>query len=126
MSLSILLVDGSRDQQQIVMDYLRHGLPGVTIAAVDSSADALHQWPDADLIITANVLFPISGVELVQRIRMRSLTVPILMYTSDDTAVRGAQAAGATRFLDKGPLRMLLSTVYELCRASPGAPNGCQ
>lgn len=120
MNLSLLLVEDSSDQREVVVNYLHRHLPDVTITAVASSAEALQRWPDADLIITANYLHPFHGLELIRRIRTQDRLVPILMRTGDVSIFHAAHVAGVTRFLDKGPLHVLLSNVQDMLALASG------
>lgn len=114
MSSSILLVEPNSEQRQLFLEYLSHHLPHKSMTAVASSTDAWSHWPTAALVVTANLLYPFSGVELIKLIRAQDRLTPILMYSSDYAARHDAMAAGATRFLDKGPLLALLTNVREL------------
>ena len=109
----ILLVEQDAEQRETTADYLTGMLPSVVVTSTSSSAEALQRVRTArfELLITAQVLQPFSGVELIRRIRALGLTVPIVMYTSDDTIEAEALAAGASRFLAKGSYAHLLRVV---------------
>lgn len=117
----ILLVEQDAEQRETTADYLTGMLPSVVVTSTSSSAEALQRVRTArfDLLITAQVLQPFSGVELIRRIRALGLTVPIVMHTSEDTIEAAALAAGASRFLAKGALAHLLRVVKALQAARP-------
>jgi CheY-like chemotaxis protein len=117
----ILLVESDADQRATITDYLTGMLPSVVVTSTSSSAEALERVRTArfELIITAHVLQPFSGIELIRRIRALGLTVPIVMHTSDDTIETAALAAGASRFLVKNALAHLLRVVKALQAARP-------
>ncbi len=102
--MQILLVDDDELERRV----LQHGLQandGVRVDAVASGPAALDILTTRayDAVITDTVMQPMDGIELVRRIRKRSLEMPAIVLTAHATVDRAVEAmrAGATDFMPK-------------------------
>src|SRR5215213_2019438 len=79
----------------------------VTISAVPDGLDALltYQQNGADLVITNQEMPVLSGLSLIERLRVLSATLPILMVSAHPSVEARARAVGVTHFLLK-PFRI--------------------
>lgn len=110
----ILLAEPDLVQQRMIIDYLAYLCPGVILAPVTSSTQMLGLWTRATLIILPQHLTPLSGLEVIRRIRQEDVAIPIVMYSTADWARDAALEAGVTRFLRKAGVSELGATVREL------------
>jgi two-component system response regulator RegX3 len=79
--------------------------PSARVTAVRSAEDALAAYDQggADLFLTDHHMPPgMSGLELIQALRSRRVTVPVVMVSGDDQLEADALAVGATSFMAKG------------------------
>jgi two-component system, response regulator YesN len=75
----------------------------VMISAVPDGLDALliYQQRGADLVITNQEMPSLSGLILIQRLRLLSATLPIIMVSAHPSVEPQARAVGVTHFLLK-------------------------
>ena len=75
----------------------------VAISAVSDGLDALliYQQNGADLVITNQEMPVLSGLSLIERLRVLSPTLPIIMVSAYQSIEPLARAAGVTHFLLK-------------------------
>jgi two-component system response regulator YesN len=75
----------------------------VIISAVPDGLDALliYQERGADLVITNQEMPILSGLSLIERLRLLSATLPIIMVSAHPSVEPQARAVGVTRFLLK-------------------------
>jgi two-component system response regulator YesN len=75
----------------------------VMISAVPDGLDALliYQQRGADLVITNQEMPILSGLSLIERLRLLSATLPIIMVSAHPSVEPQARAVGVTHFLLK-------------------------
>jgi CheY-like chemotaxis protein len=75
----------------------------VMISAVSDGLDALgiYQQHGADLVITNQEMPILSGLSLIERLRVLSATLPIIMVSAHQGIEARARAVGVTHFLLK-------------------------
>jgi len=75
----------------------------VTVSAVSDVLDALgiYQQRGADLVITNQEMPCVSGLSLIRRLRLLSMTLPIIMISAHQSVEPQARAVGVTHFLLK-------------------------
>jgi len=75
----------------------------VMISAVSDGLDALliYQQGGADLVITNQEMPFLSGLSLIERLRVLSATLPIIMVSAHPNVESRARAVGVTHFLLK-------------------------
>jgi CheY-like chemotaxis protein len=75
----------------------------VTISAVSDGLDALliYEQHGADLVITDQEMPILSGLKLIEQLRARSATLPIIMVSAHPSLEPRARAVGVTHFLIK-------------------------
>src|SRR4029078_7304883 len=73
------------------------------ISAVSDGLDALliYQHRAADLVITNQEMPILSGLSLIERLRVLSVTLPIIMVSAHPSVEPQARAVGVTHFLLK-------------------------
>jgi CheY-like chemotaxis protein len=77
----ILVVDDERDFRQLATDVLTGS--GYEVEAVNDGAagwEALLTY-DYDLIITDNIMPRMQGIEMIEKLRAASMTIPVIMAT---------------------------------------------
>jgi CheY-like chemotaxis protein len=79
----------------------------VMISAVPDGLDALgiYQQHGADLVITNHEMPVLSGLSLIERLRVLSPSLPIIMVSAHQSIEAKARAVGVTHFLLK-PFRI--------------------
>ena len=96
MSKRVLVADDSKTMRTILCRSLAAaGIPAVTEAADGSEAVALFVPGQFDLVLTDWNMPRMSGLEVVQDIRVRDKKVPIIMITTEAEKSRVLQAIGA-------------------------------
>lgn len=77
--------------------------PGSSIASFSNAEDALTHILNtgADILITDHGMGVMDGTELIRKLRVRKLELPIIMMSGNPGAREEAAEAGATEFLDK-------------------------
>lgn len=108
----ILIVDDEESIRTVLVNLLeRRGYD--TMVLVDAAPVREINLDDIDLIVT-DLAMPTSGEELIENVRSRGFTGPVVVLTGvlDDKSTEHLMAIGADRVLQK-PTRMavLLSTV---------------
>jgi PleD family two-component response regulator len=106
--MSVMVVDDNRHMLNLITEILR-GLNIRTVAAMTNAADAFKEMQISafDLVISDQVMEPISGIEFTHLLRTSKDSpdrfVPVIMVTgsSDVGTVSGARDAGVTEFMVK-------------------------
>ena len=120
--MSVMVVDDNRHMLTLISEILR-GLNIRNVAALTNAADAFKemQISAVDLVVSDQVMEPISGIEFTQLLRTSKDSpdrfVPMIMVTgsSDVQTVNEARDAGVTEFMVK-PIsaRGLYSRILEV------------
>jgi len=102
-SCHVIIADDDTTIRSLIVRVIARSYPSATISAVDDGLDALsiYQQRGADLVITNHDMPVMSGLILIQRLRLLSTTLPIIMVSAHPTAEPLARAAGVTHFLLK-------------------------
>ncbi len=106
--MSVMVVDDNRHMRYLISEILR-GLKIRNLASLTNAADAFKELQISafDLVITDQVMEPISGIEFIYLLRTSKDSpdrfVPVIMVTgsSDVGTVNGARDAGVTEFMTK-------------------------
>ena len=106
--MSVMVVDDNRHMRYLISEILR-GLKIRNLASLTNAADAFKEMQIAafDLVITDQVMEPVSGIEFIYLLRTSKDSpdrfVPVIMVTgsSDVGTVNGARDAGVTEFMVK-------------------------
>jgi len=104
----VMVVDDNRHMLNLIAEILR-GLTIRTVTTRTNAADAFKEMRISafDLVISDQVMEPISGIEFIQMLRTSKDSpdrfVPVIMVTgsSDVGTVNGARDAGVTEFMTK-------------------------
>jgi CheY-like chemotaxis protein len=80
----IIIADDDAAIRSIIARIIVHTYDPVTISAVPDGLDALlvYQQNGADLVITNNEMPVLSGLSLIERLRVLSATLPIIMISA--------------------------------------------
>ena len=120
---AVLLVQRSRDDGlEMYTEFLRYH--GLAVIPVSDSSDALMLAPQADIVVTGMTLDdPISGVELISRLRhadcTRSTPIIVLTACASPTDRTRAEGAGCDVYLLKPCLPSdLLHEMWQLLTAT--------
>ena len=115
--LKFLVADDDAEKRFLIVHHLRREFEGVELIECDSGAAAiahLEKHP-VNALVTDNRMSPVNGMELIQWLRQRDATLPVVMVTGNPEIEHVAIKAGATvvvtshRFREVGPiLRQLL------------------
>ena len=99
----VIIADDDDGIRAVIARIVVHTYPSVTISAVSDGLDVIliYEQRGADLVITNNHMPVLSGLSLIEQLRIRSATLPIVMISADATIERRALALGASRFLGK-------------------------
>lgn len=106
--MAVMVVDDNRHMLNLIAQILR-GLTIRTVTTRTNAADAFKEMRISafDLVISDQVMEPISGIEFIQMLRTSKDSpdrfVPVIMVTgsSDVGTVNGARDAGVTEFMTK-------------------------
>jgi two-component system chemotaxis response regulator CheY len=105
MSMPILIVDDYNTMIRILRNLLRQlGFSNIDEASDGATALAKMRAKDYALVISDCSMAPMTGVELLQRVRAdtRTSALPFLMVANDnDDSVRAADRAGASTYILK-------------------------
>jgi CheY-like chemotaxis protein len=113
----VIIADDDDGIRAVIARIVVHTYPSVTISAVSDGLDVIliYEQRGADLVITNNHMPVLSGLSLIEQLRIRSATLPIVMISADATIERRALALGASRFLGKpfslGQLAQILTSI---------------
>jgi CheY-like chemotaxis protein len=113
----VIIADDDDDIRAVIARVVVRAYSSVTISAVSDGLDALlvYDQRSADLVITNNGMPVLSGLSLIEQLRVRSATLPIVMVSADATIEQRALALGASRFLAKPfALAQLAQTLINL------------
>ncbi|HQZ61829.1 MAG TPA: response regulator, partial [Dokdonella sp.] len=103
----VLVVDGSRVVRRLIEQMLKSNLPGVTVLACETGAEAIAQLADGvvDFVTTALRLPDMDGLELARRIRESSpqAYMPIVVVSGDvqERLVTRSLSDDVTDYFDK-------------------------
>lgn len=81
--------------------------PDATIAEAGTGEEALemYEWGGADAMLIDHKMPMIDGTELVQELRNRQASIPLVVISDLPQARDAAMKAGATLFVDKERLK---------------------
>ena len=99
----VIIADDEVSIRALIVRVVAHTYDGVIISAVSDGLDALaiYQQRGADLVITNQEMLVLSGLSLIERLRVLSTTLPIIMVSAHQSIEPRARAVGVTNFLLK-------------------------
>ena len=99
----VIIADDEVSIRALIVRVVAHTYDGVIISAVSDGLDALaiYQQRGADLVITNQEMLVLSGLSLIERLRVLSTTLPIIMVSAHQSIEPQARAVGVTNFLLK-------------------------
>jgi CheY-like chemotaxis protein len=99
----IVIADDDAAIRSLIARVVARTYDRVTISAVPDGLDALliYQQGGADLVITNHQMPVLSGLSLIERLRVLSATLPIIMVSAHPSVEPQARAVGVTHFLLK-------------------------
>ena len=99
----VIIADDEVSIRALIVRVVAHTYDGVIISAVSDGLDALaiYQQRGADLVITNQEMLVLSGLSLIERLRVLSTTLPIIMVSAHQSVEPRARAVGVTNFLLK-------------------------
>jgi len=99
----VIIADDEVSIRALIVRVVAHTYDGVIISAVSDGLDALaiYQQRGADLVITNQEMLVLSGLSLIERLRVLSTTLPIIMVSAHQSIEPRARAVGVTDFLLK-------------------------
>jgi CheY-like chemotaxis protein len=103
----VMVVDGSKVVRRLIEQVLKADLPGVTVLACESGAEAKHQLESGvvDFVTTALRLPDMDGLELAQHIREHApqAYIPIVVVSGDvqERLVARTMTDAVTDYFDK-------------------------
>ena len=99
----IIIADDDAAIRSVIARVVARTYDPVTISEVPDGLDALlvYQQRGADLVITNQEMPALSGLSLIERLRVLSTTLPILMVSAHPSVEPRARAVGVTAFLVK-------------------------
>ena len=99
----VIIADDDASIRSLIARVVARTYATVTISSVSDGLDALaiyHQH-GADLVITNHEMPVLSGLSLIERLRVLSATLPIIMVSAHQSVEPRARAVGVTHFLLK-------------------------
>src|SRR5215212_2751926 len=104
----IVIADDEDDVREFLVRAVRRYAPQAEVSAVGDGAAALDimRQRGCDLLISDHRMPIMTGVELLQAVRISQPILPVVIISADMTAERAAAAAGVTAFFYK-PLTIL-------------------
>ena len=116
MGKKILMVEDSAEWRQMVAEALTEA--GFEVVAVSGASEAVLQkeLTDLRLIVLDLDLGGENGLMLMKHLKRHHPLVPIIIYTGmepDDRAVQRMREQGASVFLRKGPISLLVEKVKQ-------------
>jgi CheY-like chemotaxis protein len=99
----VIIADDDTAIRSLIARVVVRTYPLVMISAVSDGLDALllYQQVGADLVITNHQMPVLSGLSLIERLRVLSATLPIIMVSAHPSVESHARAVGVTQFLLK-------------------------
>jgi CheY-like chemotaxis protein len=99
----VIIADDDTAIRSLIARVVVRTYPLVMISAVSDGLDALvlFQQGGADLVITNQEMPVLSGLSLIERLRVLSATLPIIMVSAHPSVESRARAVGVTHFLLK-------------------------
>jgi len=99
----IIIADDDAAIRALIARVVARTYDPVAISAVPDGLDALliYQHDGADLVITNQEMPVLSGLSLIERLRVLSPTLPIIMISAHQSVEPRARAVGVTHFLLK-------------------------
>lgn len=99
----VVIADDDAAIRALIARVVARTYDSVAISAVPDGLDALliYQQRGADLVITNQEMPILSGLSLIERLRVLSATVPIIMVSAHPSVEPRARAVGVTYFLLK-------------------------
>ncbi|HEU5099156.1 MAG TPA: response regulator [Roseiflexaceae bacterium] len=99
----VIIADDDAAIRSLIARVVARTYDPVTISAVPDGLDALliYQQHGADLVITNQEMPVLSGLSLIERLRVLSATLPIIMVSAHPSVEPRARAVGVTAFLVK-------------------------
>jgi CheY-like chemotaxis protein len=115
----VIIADDDAAVRSIVARVVTRTYAAVTISAVSDGFEAFNIYTQrgADLVITNYDMPVLSGLSLIERLRLLSATLPILMLSANPAIESLARARGVSEFLTK-PFT-IAQLVYLLTRVLP-------
>jgi CheY-like chemotaxis protein len=115
----VIIADDDAAIRALIARVVARTYAAVTISAVPDGLDALliYQQCGADLVITNQEMPVLSGLSLIERLRVLSATLPIIMVSAHPSVEPRARAVGVTHFLIKPFL--IVQLVQVLTRVLP-------
>ena len=120
MSLHLSLIDDDPTTLFLVERLLKQKFPEAEVACFDCPLKAfeyIHR-SGTDMLITDHGLGPMTGAELICRLRSENVRIPMLMISNNPDAAREATAAGADDFIDKAEINRLPEILCDMLRIS--------
>jgi CheY-like chemotaxis protein len=122
LSHHIIIADDDAPVRALLARTIVRLYPSVHITAVVDGDDALEELDQqrVDLLITDHLMPNMTGLELIEQIRVRGLALPVLLITSLPDVAARAVALGASEALVK-PVRVaeLRQALIRLLPPSP-------
>jgi CheY-like chemotaxis protein len=99
----VIIADDDASIRSLIARVVARTYDRVTISSVSDGLDALsvYQQHGADLVITNHEMPVLSGLSLIERLRVLSATLPIIMVSAHQSIEAQARAVGVTHFLLK-------------------------
>jgi CheY-like chemotaxis protein len=99
----VIIADDDTAIRSLIARVVARTYDSVTVTAVPDGLDALlsYQQLGADLVITNQEMPILSGLSLIERLRVLSTTLPIIMVSAHPSVEPRARAVGVTHFLLK-------------------------
>ncbi|MEO7908879.1 MAG: response regulator [Roseiflexaceae bacterium] len=99
----VIIADDDAAIRSLIVRVIARTYDHVTTSAVPDGLDALliYQQQGADLVITNQEMPILSGLSLIERLRVLSATLPIIMISAHPSVESRARAVGVTHFLLK-------------------------
>ncbi len=116
-SYHVIIADDDAGVRAVIVRLVARTYPTALITDVGDGQAALHilEQQTADLLITNNDMPYLGGLALIRHLRMRQISIPIVMVSALPTNPQDAFAAGATAFVQKPfTLTELIQTLTKL------------
>src|SRR5215213_8461073 len=118
----IIIADDDAAIRSLIVRVVVHTYPCAMTSAVSDGLDALgiYQQHGADLVITNHEMPVLSGLSLIERLRVLSATLPIIMVSAHQNVESRARAVGVTHFLLKPfPIAQLVQLLIGVLPPNP-------
>ena len=113
----ILIVEDEDQVRYFLTRAVQRAAPDALITQARNGSEALEIFENhgCDLIITDHRMPIMTGLELLEAVRERSVATPVIVISADAAAEEMALGAGATRFFYKPvSLRQMIEVVTAL------------